>query len=129
MYIIGVLLTGVASDAGTVVTIKDRCSLIRRFQAFTNEFPWRWTAGDYEDFQAERRSGSRPVRLSTLRTDGNTIAMFCGYLVNPAYKLGNAGELSDGSWATFDLDFARPGGRAGANCRRSPAAALGRTDR
>ena len=23
------------------------------------------------------------------------------------YKLGNAGELSDGSWATFDLDFAR----------------------
>jgi Ser/Thr protein kinase RdoA (MazF antagonist) len=23
------------------------------------------------------------------------------------YKLGNAGELPDGSWATFDLDFAR----------------------
>src|SRR4051794_25994255 len=23
------------------------------------------------------------------------------------YKLGNAGELSDGSWATFDVDFAR----------------------
>ena len=23
------------------------------------------------------------------------------------YKLGNVGELSDGSWATFDLDFAR----------------------
>jgi Ser/Thr protein kinase RdoA (MazF antagonist) len=23
------------------------------------------------------------------------------------YKLGNAGVLSDGSWATFDLDFAR----------------------
>ena len=23
------------------------------------------------------------------------------------YKLGNAGELSDGSWATFELDFAR----------------------
>jgi Ser/Thr protein kinase RdoA (MazF antagonist) len=23
------------------------------------------------------------------------------------YKLSNAGELSDGSWATFDLDFAR----------------------
>src|SRR5579875_635705 len=23
------------------------------------------------------------------------------------YKFGNAGELSDGSWATFDLDFAR----------------------
>lgn len=23
------------------------------------------------------------------------------------YKLGNAGELADGSWATFDLDFAR----------------------
>jgi Ser/Thr protein kinase RdoA (MazF antagonist) len=23
------------------------------------------------------------------------------------YKLGNVGELADGSWATFDLDFAR----------------------
>jgi Ser/Thr protein kinase RdoA (MazF antagonist) len=23
------------------------------------------------------------------------------------FRLGNAGELSDGSWATFDLDFAR----------------------
>jgi len=23
------------------------------------------------------------------------------------FKLGNAGELADGSWATFDLDFAR----------------------
>jgi Ser/Thr protein kinase RdoA (MazF antagonist) len=23
------------------------------------------------------------------------------------YKLGNVGELSDGSWATFDLDFVR----------------------
>jgi integrase/recombinase XerD len=69
----------------TVVTIKDRCNLIRRFQAFTNDFPWRWTAEDYEDFQAERRSGSRPLALSTLRTDSNTIAMFCGYLVNPAY--------------------------------------------
>jgi Ser/Thr protein kinase RdoA (MazF antagonist) len=23
------------------------------------------------------------------------------------FKLGNVGELSDGSWATFDLDFAR----------------------
>jgi Ser/Thr protein kinase RdoA (MazF antagonist) len=28
------------------------------------------------------------------------------------YKLGNTGELSDGSWATFDLDFARVRERA-----------------
>jgi hypothetical protein len=34
------------------------------------------------------------------------------------YKLGNAGELPDGSWATFDLDFAR----SGSGCTTSRAA-------
>ena len=31
------------------------------------------------------------------------------------YKLGNAGQLSDGSWATFDLDF----GESGSACTTS----------
>ena len=41
--------------------------------------------------------------LSKLRTD---VELPCTP-IHGDYKLGNAGELSDGSWATFDLDFAR----------------------
>src|SRR5262249_51078240 len=41
------------------------------------------------------------------------------------YKLGNAGVLPDGSWATFDLDFARVGGRRYAAAGRLTPAARG----
>jgi Ser/Thr protein kinase RdoA (MazF antagonist) len=41
--------------------------------------------------------------LSTLRKE---VELPCAP-IHGDYKLGNAGELSDGSWATFDLDFAR----------------------
>ncbi|HEV8459551.1 MAG TPA: phosphotransferase [Gaiellaceae bacterium] len=56
--------------------------------------------------------GSEPVvrrmrqltrELSKLRKD---LDLPCAP-IHGDYKLGNAGELSDGSWATFDLDFAR----------------------
>jgi len=41
--------------------------------------------------------------LSKLR---NEVELPCAP-IHGDYKLGNAGELSDGSWATFDLDFVR----------------------
>lgn len=41
--------------------------------------------------------------LSKLRTQ---VDLPCAP-IHGDYKLGNAGELPDGSWATFDLDFAR----------------------
>lgn len=69
-----------------VNTIKDRLSLIRRFQAFTNDYPWNWNLADYEEFLAERRSGPKPLSLTTLRTDANMIGMFCAYLTDPAYR-------------------------------------------
>src|SRR4051812_33907596 len=56
--------------------------------------------------------GSEPVvhrirqltgELSKLRKD---VELPCTP-IHGDYKLGNAGELPDGSWATFDLDFAR----------------------
>jgi Ser/Thr protein kinase RdoA (MazF antagonist) len=57
-------------------------------------------------------SGSEPVvrrmrqlagELSELRKE---VELPCAP-IHGDYKLGNLGELSDGSWATFDLDFAR----------------------
>ena len=41
--------------------------------------------------------------LSNLRKD---VELPCTP-IHGDYKLGNAGELSDGSWVTFDMDFAR----------------------
>jgi Ser/Thr protein kinase RdoA (MazF antagonist) len=41
--------------------------------------------------------------LSKLRTE----VELPGAPIHGDYKLGNAGELSDGSWVTFDLDFVR----------------------
>jgi len=61
--------------------------------------------------------GSEPVvrrmrqladEMSKLR---NEVELPCAP-IHGDYKLGNAGELPDGSWATFDLDFARVRERA-----------------
>jgi integrase/recombinase XerD len=69
----------------TTATIENRCRLVRRFQQFTGEFPWQWRPADIEDFLAERRSGEKPISLTTLRSDSNSVAMFCAYLTHPAY--------------------------------------------
>jgi Ser/Thr protein kinase RdoA (MazF antagonist) len=50
-----------------------------------------------------RRMRQLTGELSKLRKD---VELPCAP-IHGDYKLGNAGELSDGSWATFDLDFAR----------------------
>lgn len=69
----------------TAATIEGRCRLVRRFQEFTGEFPWRWGPADVEEFLADRRSGDRRISLTTLRADSNVVAMFCAYLTHPAY--------------------------------------------
>jgi Ser/Thr protein kinase RdoA (MazF antagonist) len=50
-----------------------------------------------------RRMRQLTGELAKLR---NEVELPCSP-IHGDYKLGNAGELSDGSWATFDLDFAR----------------------
>jgi len=50
-----------------------------------------------------RRMRQLTAELSKLRKE---VELPCTP-IHGDYKLGNAGELSDGSWATFDLDFAR----------------------
>ena len=50
-----------------------------------------------------RRMRQLTRELSKLRTE---VELPCAP-IHGDYKLGNAGELSDGSWVTFDLDLAR----------------------
>ena len=58
-------------------TIEGRCRVLRRFQEYAGTFPWTWRPVDLEDYMAERRSGEKPISLTTLRSDSNAIAMFC----------------------------------------------------
>ncbi|SEN92378.1 hypothetical protein SAMN05216281_11944 [Cryobacterium luteum] len=48
-------------------TIEPRLKLVRRFQTFTNAYPWTWKPVDVEEFMSELRSGSG-VAVSTLRS-------------------------------------------------------------
>lgn len=70
-------------------TIEGRCRVLRRFQEFAGTFPWSWRPVDLDDFMADRRSGERPVSLTTLRSDSNAIAMFCAYTSSSSYGWGD----------------------------------------
>lgn len=69
-----------------VDTIKPRLRLLRRFQSHVGTYPWSWAPADLEDYLAERRASAKPISLTTLRSEGNAIAMFCSFLTNPIYE-------------------------------------------
>jgi integrase len=70
----------------------DRLQLVRRFQRFTNEWPWHWRPGDVEDFSAELR-GRRPGgALSTIRGYQSHLRLFCEYVADPRYEWTAASE-------------------------------------
>jgi site-specific recombinase XerD len=59
---------------------------VRRFQRFTNDYPWAWAPRDIEDFFGEARSGSRPITTSTVRAHQGAIRLFCDYVADPRYE-------------------------------------------
>lgn len=66
-------------------SIEPRVSMIRRLQAFSNDYPWNWMPGEYEDWIAELRT-SRNLALSTLRSYQNAVSLFCDYLTDSRYR-------------------------------------------
>lgn len=75
-----------ASRLLTTSTVKTRLQLVRRFAAFTGEYPWLWTASDVEDFTTSLRSGARPLAHSTIRAYHLILAGFMAYVTDPAYR-------------------------------------------
>jgi integrase len=67
-------------------TIEPRLAMVRRFQAFTNDYPWAWRAVDVEEFLTEVRGGGRPAAASTVRAYGGTLRLFCDYASDPRYE-------------------------------------------
>jgi site-specific recombinase XerD len=67
-------------------TIAARRSMLGRFQRFTNEYPWLWTAADVEEFSADLRSRDQAATVSTLRAYQGAIRQFCDYICDPRYE-------------------------------------------
>jgi site-specific recombinase XerD len=77
-------------------TIDQRIRLVERFLAYTNEFPWTWTAAMVEEFFSDLRSISRR-RQSTIRNYQNALRMFCSYVSHPDYGWDRLCELRFGT--------------------------------
>jgi site-specific recombinase XerD len=63
-----------------VNTIGPRVELVRRFAAFTNQYPWQWERAEAEEFITRS-----PVAVSTARNYQNTLRLFCDYAADARY--------------------------------------------
>ena len=66
-------------------TIESRLQTVRRFFAFTGEYPWTWLPPDVEDFTSGLLSGPNGLAHSTVRIYQLELRGFCAYLTDPAY--------------------------------------------
>lgn len=65
-------------------TVRDRLGVVRRFVAYTNEYPWRWSAAHLDEWMVELISQHHPAK-STLRNYQDALKSFCDYLIRPEY--------------------------------------------
>jgi integrase/recombinase XerC len=65
-------------------TVRRRLEGVRRFQRFTNDWPWSWRPVDLEEFTAQLR-GERRAR-STIRSYHGDLRLFCEYSGDPRYE-------------------------------------------
>lgn len=66
-------------------TVENRESIVKRFQSFTNAFPWQWSPSDVEDWTSHLLSGTQPLAHSTIRGYQNQLALFCSYVTDQRY--------------------------------------------
>ena len=64
-------------------TVDSRDKTLRRFQAFTGEYPWEWGPGAIEQWTVALRSAGRS--RSTIRAYQNAVAMFCDFACDGRY--------------------------------------------
>jgi site-specific recombinase XerD len=65
-------------------TVRDRLGVVRRFLAYTNEYPWCWTAAHLDEWMVDL-VGRGGRAKSTLRNYQDAVRSFCDYLVRPEY--------------------------------------------
>ena len=64
-------------------TIEQRVTLVRRFVAFTNDYPWAWTAAEVEEWTSQMVG--RGLAHSTVRGAQNAVALFQSYVTDRRY--------------------------------------------
>jgi hypothetical protein len=65
-------------------TIDQREAVVRRFQRFTNEYPWHWTPAHADEFFGDLRA-KHNAKQSTIRNYQQAVRAFCGYIAHPDY--------------------------------------------
>jgi integrase/recombinase XerC len=66
-------------------TIGGREKAVRAFARHCDDFPWRWTARQVDEWLGDLRA-VRNLKRSTLRNYQEAVHAFCAYLVDPAYQ-------------------------------------------
>jgi len=66
-------------------TIDARHRAVCRFQAHSNEWPWRWTVDLADEWSTDLRVHRR-VSISTLRSLQGAIRQFCWFITDPIYN-------------------------------------------
>ena len=66
------------------ITVRQRDRLLRRFAAWTNEYPWRWAPADVEEWTTQAIA-ERRLAHSTIRGYHVTLRMFMDYVCDARY--------------------------------------------
>ena len=65
-------------------TIDQREAIVRRFQRFTNEYPWHWMPAHADEFFGDLRA-EHDAKQSTIRNYQQAVRAFCEYIAHPDY--------------------------------------------
>jgi integrase/recombinase XerD len=66
-------------------TIKPRLSLVRRFAAFTGQYPWEWEPAEVEAFFDHIRASNPTFTVSAGRQYQNSLRMFMDFICDARY--------------------------------------------
>src|SRR5664280_2804754 len=64
-------------------TVEQRVLLVRRLVSFSNDYPWRWSSGDVEEWTTSLVS--KGLSYSTIRNYQQSVQSFCGYVTDRRY--------------------------------------------
>jgi len=64
-------------------TVEQRVLVVRRFVAFSSDYPWQWSPGDVEEWTTSLVS--QGLAHSTIRNYQQAVQLFCGYLTDRRY--------------------------------------------
>ncbi|WP_433858344.1 tyrosine-type recombinase/integrase [Streptomyces kronopolitis] len=78
-------------------TIYDRMRIVKKFQDFSAEYPWQWSAGHMDDWSATLTS-ERHLAASTVRGYQGAVRLFTEFLVDPRYGWAPVCETAFGTF-------------------------------